>query len=102
MAIFGTHASEIIDWADGMTEGDDWVWAMGGDDTVYGLGGNDTIFGGVGADTIDGGLGNDTARYSDSTEGVIVNLATGRGFGGTAEGDRLVNVENLFGSTLDD
>jgi Ca2+-binding RTX toxin-like protein len=102
MAIFGTHASEIIDAADGMTEGDDWLWAMGGDDTIYGLGGNDTLFGGVGADTIDGGAGSDTARYSDSTAGVIVSLASGRGSGGTAEGDTLFNIENLYGSTYAD
>jgi Ca2+-binding RTX toxin-like protein len=58
--------------------------------------------GGGGADRIDGGTGNDTVFYSDSNVGVTVNLATGQGFGGTADGDTLVNVENVWGSSFND
>jgi Ca2+-binding RTX toxin-like protein len=42
------------------------------------------------------------ADYSDSPVSVLVSLATGRGFNGTAEGDTLVNIENLFGSSHSD
>src|SRR5262245_10752960 len=67
-----------------------------GDDTITGLGG------GGGADLLDGGDGIDSASYADSFVGVGVNLATGHGFGGTAEGDVLVRIENLFGSAFND
>ncbi len=40
--------------------------------------------------------------YADSSAGVGINLATGRGFGGSAEGDTLVGIENVFGSNFND
>ena len=40
--------------------------------------------------------------YGDSTVAVAVNLATGRGSGGSAEGDTLVNIENVYGSYYND
>ncbi|MCZ8108577.1 MAG: S8 family serine peptidase [Burkholderiales bacterium] len=66
---------------------------MRGDDVLQGLGG---------ADTIDGGLGIDTARYATSAAGVVVNLATNINVGGDAQGDVLVSVENIVGSSLND
>jgi Ca2+-binding RTX toxin-like protein len=71
-------------------------------DAIYGLGGNDSLKGAGGADRLDGGAGIDTALYSDSSAGVAVNLATGRGYGGTAEGDTLISIENVFGSNYND
>src|SRR3954447_13981789 len=76
------------------TSSADSLYGTNGADTINGLGGNDTLKGMGGADRLDGGAGIDTAFYSDSSVGVNVNLATGRGLGGTAEGDTLVNVEN--------
>jgi Ca2+-binding RTX toxin-like protein len=102
MAVFGTDAAETIDAADGVTNGADTIFGFGGDDTIFGLGGNDLIAGGSGADAIDGGSGTDTANYGDSWEGVAVSLATGQGFGGTAEGDTLTSIENLTGSARED
>jgi Ca2+-binding RTX toxin-like protein len=46
--------------------------------------------------------GIDTVFYGDSTAGVGVNLATGRGVGGSAEGDTLISIENVFGSNFND
>ncbi|MGK9237113.1 calcium-binding protein, partial [Inquilinus limosus] len=69
-----------------------------GDDTLTGGEGGDVLIGGVGADSIDGGAGSDTAFYAGSAEGVRVDLATGQGFGGEAEGDSYENVENVEGS----
>ncbi len=88
------------------TEGNDKLPATGvsnaGNEKYYGLGGNDVIEGGAGADHIDGGAGNDTASYASSNAGVNVNLATGKGTGGHAQGDTLVGIENLTGSKFAD
>jgi serralysin len=71
-------------------------------DVIYVMGGNDTISGLGGADYIDGGAGIDTASYATSPSGVNVSLMTGMGTGGDAQGDTLVNIENLTGSNFDD
>ena len=106
--IEGTFRADVIDADDGVTNGNDIVFAGAGGDTIFGLdgrdslfgqagddiidggGGDDVIFGGKGADTIDGGTGSDDAAYGDSWEGVTVSLVTGRGTGGAARtaGDR--------------
>ena len=44
----------------------------------------------------------DTADYSTSSSGVTVSLATGAGSGGDAQGDTLVEIENLNGSGFND
>ena len=98
----GTNNSERIDRDDGVTDEADTIFGFGGDDMIFGFGGDDLINGGRGADTINGGAGIDTARYGDSSESVVVSLATGVGLGGTAEGDRLISIENLTGSSFDD
>ncbi|MEM0922296.1 MAG: Hint domain-containing protein, partial [Pseudomonadota bacterium] len=73
-----------------------------GSDTIDGEGGDDQIAGNEGADSLDGGEGVDTVDYSDSNAGVIVNLNTGNGFGGDAQGDDLANFENIVGSDNND
>ena len=74
----------------------------GGDDSVEGGAGNDTLIGGEGADTLDGGAGEDVVDYRASASGVTVNLATGTGSGGDAEGDRFSGVEHVVGSGYGD
>jgi Ca2+-binding RTX toxin-like protein len=74
----------------------------GGNDTIIGGAGNDSLNGGAGADTLDGGTGEDTASYAGSHAGVTVNLSTGTGSGGDAQGDTLLNIEDLQGSSLAD
>ena len=69
-----------------------------GDDDLRGNGGNDILEGGAGSDRLDGGAGVDWASYRDSTTGVTVNLAEGTLAGAHAEGDVLVNIENIIGS----
>src|SRR5262249_37662212 len=67
--------------------------------------GNDFLIGGLGADTLRGsifGSDVDTASYGDSSVGVRVNLTTGQGFGGTAEGDTLEFIANLLSSNFYD
>ena len=84
------------------TNGGDTLHGTAAADTISGFGGNDSLKGFGGADHLDGGVGIDTAFYDDSTVGVGVNLATGRGLGGSAEGDTLINVENVSGSSHND
>jgi Ca2+-binding RTX toxin-like protein len=74
----------------------------GENDIINGLGGSDTLQGLGGSDTLDGGAGTDTATYAASVAGVSVSLATGSGGGGDAQGDTLINFENLTGSNFND
>ena len=73
-----------------------------GDDRLFGGAGNDSLEGRSGADFMDGGEGVDTAVYSRSLLGVTVNLAGGHGTGGDAQGDTLINIENVVGSVYAD
>jgi len=71
-----------------------------GVDTIQGGGGDDVLIGGDGADNLDGGIGVNTADYSGSSAGVTVNLNSGRGSGGAAQGDSLANIQNITGSNF--
>lgn len=84
------------------TNSGDTLYGTSTGDTISGLGGNDALKGFGGADFIDGGAGIDTVFYGDSTAGVSINLATGRCAGGSAQGDTLVSIENVFGSNFND
>lgn len=76
----------------------------GAANTLDGGGGDDRLIGGGGggADTLMGGSGEDVADYSASTAGVTVDLASGTGLGGDAQGDTLNGVEDVTGSALGD
>lgn len=69
---------------------------------IQGLAGRDNIEGGKGADIIDGGDQEDYAKYRYSETGVDVALTRETQIGGDAEGDVLINIENLSGSSHDD
>ena len=75
---------------------------IGGDDQLSGKGGDDVLEGGAGADQLDGGAGLDTVSYSGSDEAVMVDLEAGTGEGGHAEGDVIMDVENVLGSVHGD
>jgi Ca2+-binding RTX toxin-like protein len=98
----GTDNGELIDGITGATNDGDVIKGMGGDDRIYAGGGDDVIQGGLGGDYMDGGDDEDTANYIDSISGVTVNLLTGKGQGGSAEGDTLYQIENVTGSNFDD
>ena len=83
-------------------DGDDDLWGGNGDDFLVGGNGDDFLVGGAGADVLDGGADDDRASYFDSSAGVTVNLKTGTGSGGEAEGDTLLNIEELTGSQFKD
>ncbi len=92
-------------------EGNDALIGSGVSDALYGGAGNDTVLGGDGgdrffgdwgADLLDGGESIDTIDYRGSTAGVMVNLATGTGRGGFAEGDVIRNIEEVRGTAFSD
>jgi Ca2+-binding RTX toxin-like protein len=56
----------------------------------------------LGADLIDGKGGVDLLTYEGSGAGVTVNLLTGATSGGDAQGDQILNIEDLYGSAIAD
>ncbi|MET0221342.1 MAG: calcium-binding protein, partial [Tardiphaga sp.] len=67
-------------------------------DRLTGTVGNNTFYGSGGGDTLIGNGGVDTVDYSSSAVGVSVNLTTGAGSGGLANGDTLIGITDLIGS----
>ncbi len=83
-------------------DGVDYLRGGDGNDYLYGESDTDALWGGAGADTIDGGVGdNDIARYTGG-DAVNINLLTSTFLGGHAEGDVLIDIERIEGSTFDD
>lgn len=72
------------------------------DDALIGDAGDNRLTGGLGADLMDGGTGRDIADYSGSLAAVRIDLDRTVQAGGDAEGDRLVSIEAVLGSALDD
>jgi Ca2+-binding RTX toxin-like protein len=90
---------------------DDVITGSDREDKLYGMGGNDTLIGGAdedyldggdGADILNGGSERDTVHYGESDAAVTVDLVSGTGLGGSAEGDTLVSIEKLYGSVFGD
>lgn len=73
-----------------------------GNDRIWGSSGDDVLEGGAGADRLDGDTGMDWAAYRESNAAVTVNLAESTVQGGHAEGDVLVEIENVIGSDYED
>lgn len=77
--------------------------ALAGNDTMFGGAGDDIFLGDAGHDIMLGGAGHDTVDYSASDAGVSIRLwffATQSG--GDAQGDRLISIETVIGSSYDD
>ncbi|MGB6230565.1 MAG: hypothetical protein WBF53_10610, partial [Litorimonas sp.] len=69
-----------------------------GDDVVISTAESTFFRSGLGADSYTAGSGVDTISYFFSNAGVYIDLTTGSGFGGFAEGDTLSGIERLNGS----
>ncbi len=80
----------------------DHLEGLGGADRLEGGQGADVLRGGTGADVLDGGAGRDTADYSTSAAAVRIDLNGAVAAGGDAEGDVLISIEDVRGSSLDD
>jgi Ca2+-binding RTX toxin-like protein len=101
----GDAASDTLTGIENVTGSNtaaDIIYGDANANSINGLGGNDFLEGGAGADSIDGGAGWDTVRYTRSTSGVTVNLATNVNTGGDAANDLLYNIEALVGSNYND
>lgn len=98
----GTSGDDAIGIGYVDVDGDIVDGADGDDDTIEAGAGNDTVEGGAGADSIDGGTGTDELTYTNSASGVEVQLGSGTGVGGDAQGDTNTGFENLTGSAFDD
>ncbi|WDZ97733.1 calcium-binding protein [Herbaspirillum sp. WKF16] len=92
--IYGSNANDLL-------------YGGTGNDTLYGGTGNTFFEGGAGADRLIGGVNStgtnvNTASYANSGAGVTVDLVNGTGVGGDAQGDTLLNIQNLKGSAYSD
>ncbi len=122
--LIGGLGNDFLDGGDG----DDFLDGGDGGDSLDGGDGDDFLDGGSGADVLIGSNGIDTASYTplanttissfqqdpgvgvqdpgvgvqDPGVGVFVNLETGSGAGGDAEGDILIDIENLIGTNSRD
>ena len=108
-AFFGTPGDDNLIGAE---RGDNMV-GFAGNDTLTGLGGEDTLFGGDGGDLLDGGAGSDildggtggfgvdTADYRSFSNGVNVNLVTGKANDGSGT-DTLISIEDVQGTDFVD
>ena len=83
-------------------DGNDMIDARSDDDIIFAGAGDDHIWASEGGDIIDGGDGIDEINYLKSDAGISLNLLAGFGAGGYADGDIVVNVENVSGSRFDD
>lgn len=70
--------------------------------TLTGNANNNILAGLGGADILVGGGGTDIAVYSASADAVNIDLETGVGIGGDAEGDTFSSVENVSGTAFND
>jgi Ca2+-binding RTX toxin-like protein len=100
----GDEASDTVGSADVLSggAGNDTMTGNAGADTLYGGADNDSLDGGAGADLLDGGAGTDRVDYTQSDAAVQVDLSTGQGAGGHAQGDTLASIEEVVGSGFDD
>jgi len=88
--------------------GNDSIDGGEGDDSLYGGRGNDTISGGAGKDLIDGGGSTNNGErnlvtYKDTKAAVKIDLSSAAlQQGGDAEGDRLIQIQDVMGSAFND
>ena len=86
----------------------DYIIGNSGNNQLSGLDGNDILTGGAGADTLDGGNGIDTASYAGSAVGIYIDLnltsaqPASSWAGADSQGDVLIGIENIIGSSFDD
>ncbi|MUG92342.1 DUF4114 domain-containing protein [Scytonema sp. UIC 10036] len=99
--IQNVEGSQFRDIITGSSE-KNFIDANEGNDDIFAGEGDDVLLGGEGRDILDGGTGVDTTTYLTSPGAVFVSLRTGKAFGGEAEGDKLVSVENVHATVLDD
>jgi Ca2+-binding RTX toxin-like protein len=97
--VWGGPGKDVLDGG----SGDDVLYGDDGDDLMRGGDGNDLLIGGFGADVHDGGAGRDEANYAERSTGIVADLDNARGDDGEpGEGDSLLNIEDITGTSADD
>ena len=99
--IKGNKGNDIINGG----SGSDTLVGEDGDDTITGGDGNDVISPGKGSNKVDGGSGVDTVIYNgDNSEelGISLDLSLRVCFHDGDLQDKLVNIENAYGTEYDD
>ncbi len=91
-----------LDFKTGMHTGEATDDSFSGIEVFAGTNFNDTFISDTAAHTFDGKAGIDVVDYSGSASAVNVNLTTGVGSGGDAQGDGYVAIEVVKGSALAD
>ncbi|NES00293.1 MAG: hypothetical protein F6J86_42005, partial [Symploca sp. SIO1B1] len=101
-SLYGDGGSDHLDGGDG----NDQLYGGDGSDTLFGGAGNDQLYGGDGVDYFDGGEGNDIVYFRGENFAITADLSQGRATyindAGVEVVDTLINIERLFGTTLDD
>ncbi|HTO32688.1 MAG TPA: calcium-binding protein [Pararhizobium sp.] len=101
IGIEGLHGSNFGDrfYGDGNAN---WLYGGIGNDKLFGGDGNDILIGENGADEMDGGGGRDRVDYGNMGGSAIVSLVDSSLNAGTAQGDILVGIEDLYGTSRAD
>ncbi len=99
--LIGSHFNDVLY---GNPDKSSTIEGLDGNDVLIGGSDSDYLIGGAGADALIGGGGSDGdgTSYLTSAAGVVVNLTTGKGSGGDAEGDTYNGIEHVQGSSSDD
>ena len=98
--LIGSHFDDVFFGNPGQSNT---IEGLAGNDVLVGGSADDFLLGGAGADTLTGGGGDhDATSYVTSAGQVSVDLNTGVGHYGDAEGDILSSIENVQGSFADD
>lgn len=99
-AVFGSNFSDSLF---GSSLGD-LLDGMAGNDLIQGRDGNDTLRGGAGDDTLDGGSGIDIVLYyvETGTRGILLDMAAGNAIDTFGQTDRLIGIEQVYGSNFGD
>ncbi len=117
--LWGDNGKDILKGLGGNDQlfgenGNDKLYGGGGGDSLFGQSGNDKMFGGAGddelmgwkgKDTFNGGAGWDVANYNmddHGGNGINVNLGTKKGTDTFGNKDKLISIEEVWGSVLDD
>ena len=74
----------------------------GGNDALFGGAGKDFLLGGVGGDVMNGGAETDGTSYLTSFGAVHIDLLFNGATGGDADGDQLIDMEDVQGTMFDD
>jgi Ca2+-binding RTX toxin-like protein len=83
--------------------GNDSLTGDSGNDSLLGGAGNDALQGETGADVFSGGTGTDTAKYSEKTTALTIDIDSNADDGASGEKDNIkTDVENIAGGSGND